>query len=351
MAKEDWGIVIGIQRYPAFDTDDERLRGPDNDAKAFRDWLVDKTGGDVPEGQVILITTSSFNPPFSSPSVAKPTEELIRMAIEDLQKIADQSSTGRIGRRLYLYMAGHGFASRENQTALLMANATKRNVGPPYHWLGEYTANWFCRAGYFDEIILFMDCCRDNYQVPQINKPWLSVTASDFSERVKRFYAFATRWGLKSRELEFNGVTHGIFTYELLEGLRGKASVPISGEHSVKSNPAITTESLKRYLMDAMKARQQLVMDSDFIYDMFEIAVLPPALYTYAITVHLPPGSTGKSLEIRNDKYMLIDETIAAPPQWQLSLEKGYYAVQIPSDNLQKLFAVNGTGAVDVYLQ
>lgn len=351
MAKDDWAIIVGIQSYPAFDTADERLRGPDNDARAFRDWLVDKNGGSVPESQVILIATSNFNPPFSSPEVAKPTEEFIRKAIEDLQKIADQNPTGRIGRRLYIYMAGHGFSPRGDQTALLMANATKRNVGPPYHWLGNYTAEWFRRAGYFNEVILFMDCCRDPYTVPALNMPWLDVTASDFQQRVKCFYAFATSWTLESREMEFDGVTHGIFTHALLEGLRGNAYEPIPGDHNTaQAQHIITTELLKKYLMDAVNKQRQLIKDEDFIWDNFELLILQPISYTYSVTIHLPSATVGKNIEIRNSNYEKVAETTAIPPQWQLSLEKGYYMVEIPADNLQKMFPINGTGGVDVYL-
>ncbi len=44
MAKDDWAIVVGIRFYPELDN----LDGPENDAKAFRNWLVSPTGGAVP---------------------------------------------------------------------------------------------------------------------------------------------------------------------------------------------------------------------------------------------------------------------------------------------------------------
>ena len=81
---------------------------------------------------------------------------------------------GRLGRRLYIYMAGHGIAPGENQTALLMANANydKRRYGTGYHVIGEYVAGWVADAHYFDEILLFMDCCREIQAVPAPNMPW-----------------------------------------------------------------------------------------------------------------------------------------------------------------------------------
>ncbi len=77
MASDDWAVVVGIQSYPAFETDGSRLSGPDNDARAFRDWLVNKDRGAVPEDHVKLITSADFksdpNPPSDSADDAKPT--------------------------------------------------------------------------------------------------------------------------------------------------------------------------------------------------------------------------------------------------------------------------------------
>jgi hypothetical protein len=53
-----------------------------------------------------------------------------------------------VGRRLYLYFAGHGFAPTDTETALLMANATRTRGG--HHIPGRSYAEWFYRAGYFN---------------------------------------------------------------------------------------------------------------------------------------------------------------------------------------------------------
>jgi hypothetical protein len=333
MAKDDWAIVVGIQSYPAL----ESLSGPDNDARAFLEWLTDPAGGDVPEKHVQKSLTSLWKTPFRSVEVAKPTEEHIRKAGERLQNKGKSTPQRRIGRRLYLYMAGHGFAPRQDQTALLMANATKDRVGPPYHWLGPYTAEYFRRSGYFDEILLFMDCCREIYSPEGLNFAWGPVTATDFPERVKRFYAFATRWSRLSREEPMaDGVVRGVFTAALLEGLRGAAYQP--GSHG-----QITTASLQQYLQKKIPNLQP----SDFVADDFVIATVQPV--TYPVTIHLPAGSAGREVRIQDNSFKLVDQTIAAPPVWQRPLEKGLYQVLILSDGLQTAnFEVTGTGGVDV---
>jgi hypothetical protein len=179
MNSEDWAIIVGVQCYPEL----EDLGGPENDARAFKNWARSPRGGNVPSQNVELIVTSQFRPPFSSVDLARPTAERVHQAFEKLQNIANANAarglSRRVGRRLYIYMAGHGFAPRDDQTALLMANATRVRIGPGYHILGQYNADWFFKAGYFDEIALFMDCCRELYTAPALDMPYGEVIAMD----------------------------------------------------------------------------------------------------------------------------------------------------------------------------
>src|SRR3984893_8173020 len=61
-----------------------------------------------------------------------------------------------VGRRLYVYMSGHGFSPRPSRGCLFTANATMdfgANVYPSA-WL-----DWFRDSGYFSEFVLWLDCC------------------------------------------------------------------------------------------------------------------------------------------------------------------------------------------------
>jgi hypothetical protein len=336
MANTDWAIVVGVQTYPGLSS----LGGPKNDAENFCEWLLDGNGGAVDQANVQLIVT----PPkkhFLSAKDARPTEEKVRLAAEAIQDQANKNllKTGQkyVGRRLYLYFAGHGFSPRTDQTALLMANATKQHVGPPYHWLGDYTANWFWQAGYFDEILLFMDCCRENYDVPQVNIPWLPEMAADFKERVKRFYAFATGWTLLSRELpDQNGTVRGVFTRALVAGLRKEA---------VEANSnRVTTRSLQKYLTDSLPA----LKDSDFITDDFVITTVGAAPPGFPVKIKTPAQAAGRRIELW-DSTRLVDSTQAnGAGVWQVNLGKGLYKALIPDLGLKQLFEVNGAGEPDV---
>jgi Caspase domain/TIR domain len=105
-----------------------------------------------------------------------------------------------------------------------MANATRRLV---YHLTGMPLADWFFRAGYFDEVVLLMDCCQERYEKVGVQVfPWVDLTAPEVMDRSQRFYGLAAQWSKRAREREFNGVTRGVFTAALLAGVRGAACDP-----------------------------------------------------------------------------------------------------------------------------
>jgi hypothetical protein len=243
MIEDDWAIVVGIWTYP----DLGNLTGPQNDAKAFADWVRSPAGGGVPEDHVRLILSSDFAPADSA-SRAEPTPGRVEALFDELDDIAQRNKERmeglRVGRRLYLYMVGHGCAPILDESVLLMANATRRRAG--YHIPGKPWANWFYRAGYFDEILLFMDCCRENYPQAPLNIPsYIDVTAPDAVERGRRFFAFGTKWSRLARERPMaDGTVRGVFTVALLEGLQGAAAEP---------DGRVTASSLAGYLQTNMK--------------------------------------------------------------------------------------------------
>src|SRR5262245_22156757 len=120
MANNDWALTVGIRFYPALGD----LDGPENDATAFHAWVPSPAGGGVPAAQATLMLSSQFGPPFASPSQAAPTAVEIQRFFERLEDVAtdnDKKGNGAVvGRRLYLYFAGHGFAPTATEIALLM---------------------------------------------------------------------------------------------------------------------------------------------------------------------------------------------------------------------------------------
>jgi len=354
MAKDDWAVVVGVRLYP--DLGD--LDGPENDARSFYAWLTDPAGGDVPKEQTALILSSDFAP-APVPNRAEPTTLRVQQAFEDLQDVADQSQQAgngrRVGRRLYIYLSGHGCAPRLNDSALLTANATK--LRPGYHIIGKLYADWFLRSNFFDQAVLFMDCCRESYpQAPPNIPPYIDVTGPDALDKTRTFYGFGTKWSRLSRErLMPDGLTHGIFTWAILAGLKGGACDPNTGQITAATLGNFLYNRMKAFLTPDELADPDVPKEPDLQYDqtpnnpiIFNTLAVPK----YPVTINLPAAIAGQQVQILSDKLQMVIAAAAKPPLWQLELKAGTYLAQAMAAGLQTpAFEVSGTEAVNVFFQ
>jgi hypothetical protein len=255
----DHAIVVGIAKYPYL----EPLNSPENDARAFHAWVIrpaNMGGGgiDPASGRARLILSSDFKGPFQAgmepPTVAQVEAELI--ALDNAAAQNNAAGRGlRVGRRLYLYFSGHGCAPRFEEAAVLMANATRRRV---YHLTGMPVADWFFRSGYFTEVVLLMDCCRERYEkVATYVPPWVDLTLPEVVDQSQRFYGLAAEWSRLARERVLpSGKSHSVFTMALLAGLEGAAADPATTFFDPATNRPlahVTAASLKNYLYNYMQ--------------------------------------------------------------------------------------------------
>lgn len=327
----DCAIVVGISWYPYLGD----LGGPLNDAKEFNAWLLDKSGGCVPENRVKLIQSPDSH---GSPENVHPIQQELQQAfdwIDDLAANNLQNGLGRrVGRRLYLFFAGHGFAPQDNQTALLMANATQLRVG--YHILGPAYADWFYHAGYFDEILLFMDCCRELCPRAPLNPPHFgSILDNRAAESVRRFYGYGTRWSKVSRERPMppDNIVRGVFSTALLAGLRGAAA-----DESGK----VTSSSLYNYLFENMRTfLAPADMDAPTIPKEPDIFVFPKIDSDWVIveglaqpvaTVRITSSEPNLTAQLRDGKFQLMASRQAAPQEWLFEVPPGIYEARIVAD-------------------
>jgi Caspase domain len=339
---DDWAIVVGIGNYP--DPDFGNLDGSVNDAEAFYDWLVEDAG--VPIGQIAKITSNGIA--IMSRSEATPT---VLEVFKAFSKIKEKGENGNLfsGRRLYIYLSGHGCSPQRNNeeenTVLFMANASKTDTGPMFHWVGENTANWFYYAAYFDEVLLFMDCCRLPNELPMLHLPWVRRTNFDFVNK-KRFFARATQWGLltRNRPADTTGKVYGAFTSALLDGLRGKAADQ-NGQITTKTLREWLEQNTKEYMSPEARADVQTgltpVIRPD---DTFVIAKVSPP--EFKVQIHLPGNLVGHRAVIQPaglGKEIVVD---SAPVLLEHSLPKGLYKVLI--GDLSGKFKVLQPGGVNV---
>jgi uncharacterized caspase-like protein len=343
MPLADRALVVGINRYPGI-TD---LSGPENDAREFFDWVTSPTGGGVLPANARLIVSSQFPPP---PTVrdALPAQEAINNFFIDIDEAAIENNKQelglRTGNRLWMFFSGHGFAPSLEMSGVLMANATLKYV---FNVAAVMWANRLFEGGWFNEIILFQDACRNRISAADLTPPFFPSKPASATQARRRFFAFSSKDQKLSMELPFpNGRTRGVFTATLMDGLRGAARDPVTG--------AITTRTLKTYLQDNMqswlspahKANPEIATEPDVRdYDTFDIvpaATNTAAVNTFPVAIALP--AAGAAVVLQDGKLQQIDAINPAPQIWKIDLPRGIYRVVV-TGGADKIFKVEGPGS------
>jgi hypothetical protein len=339
MAGDDHAVVVGIADYPKLDP----LNGPENDARDFASWLEDPNGGAVPPGNIDLILSSDPVAPGMAPS-PHPTMDKLDEAFERLIQASDQS--GRCGRRLYVYLAGHGCAPTISEVGLLSATASPLRIGD--YLAGRMYADWFRQAAFFDEVVWFMDCCRENYpRIPIRLPPWASITSTHQS---KYLYGYATQHTQPSREgLDpATGQIRGLFTLALLAGLR-------DADRDAKGR--LTSTALTGFVYNFMTREApaivgDVVQDPSFVFEgnrevVFESpnkAAAPPP--TWTVTIKLSRTHKGKTLALLDGDLAPIAPAASGPVNWRWdALSDGLYRLRLDGTGVRFVELLGPGGA------
>lgn len=352
MAVDDYAIVVGITKYPQFGD----LQGPEYDACAFYDWLSAPQGGNVPVAQMGRILSRDFDP-SPDPLLAKPALQQVDYEFEKLIEAGAAREDGRLGRRLYIFLAGHGFGPDVEEAALLMANANRRRM---HHLPGRRYARWFRTAALFDEIVLLMDCCRDDYpRAPVYVPPWPEVRRPAAGE-VRYFYGFATKWSRKAREKQIvpGGPVRGLFTWALLTALE-KATPDAQGR--------ITGAMVEGYVFNQLSNElKQLAGEGEYQEPRFEYDKQHDLVFVEAapwagaqaetrpsatpVRLRLAPALVGQRVEILNHRFQPVAATEAGVDGWTVALAAGIYQARVPGTPHEIVFDVVGKETIDVAL-
>lgn len=199
-----WAVVIGISRYASSRIN--QLQFADRDAQAIRDFLVDPKGGAVPPENVLYLTNEEATYPR------------IRSALFDFLAKPGPDDLAII------YFAGHGsndFKKRPDNYYLLGYDADPDNLAATAFpmWDLQIAMERTLQA----DVVTLVDACHSGgigQAVPNMtNERWLKagfgqnraiITASDVDEVSSE----GDQWG-----------GHGVFTYYLLQGLKGGADL------------------------------------------------------------------------------------------------------------------------------
>ncbi len=238
---DDHAVLVGIQEYPG-SPGFGALSGPVKDVEYFERWLVDPKGGDVDPANIVKLITQTPRPDVPVDQFP-PTSA----GIEDTIRALVLGGAGVIRRpegRLYLYFSGHGFSDFSEKTihaALYAANAQPFNSRGI---CGTKYANWCRRAAVFGEIVLVMDCCRDEELSKQVlPPPFDDVHDPALAKKVRVLEIYAVPYGGKAQERFFADVRspHGLLTYALVAALYGAPleRSKVHGNRFVRSSHAL----------------------------------------------------------------------------------------------------------------
>lgn len=327
MATDDHAVVVGITTYRGFDP----LEGPERDAMAFADWLEESAGGQVPSSQVHRILTSQFS------SVDQPGRDDIDQIFRPL--VTKVLTEGRAGRRLYVFLAGHGFSDPSSMEGAALYTANAEFLFTP-HVAGTLYAEWFRRNAGFSEIVLVMDCCRTVSGLNSLAPPPFPASQNiESGGSVRTFLAYATEWGQETREMEIDGVNRGVFTTALVEALR----------HAPPNRLGrVTGEIVKNFVHHRLSA--ETTPPKIEVNSHRDLALVTRDTETqFPVRVRLSPALPAAKLRITDGQNELVREIEASQASTgALSLPPGLFKVAAIGTPRQTLFEVAGATDVDL---
>jgi uncharacterized caspase-like protein len=349
---DDFAIVVGISRYPNLDP----LQGPEADAQDFFDWVTHAAGGGVKPTNAKLILSSNFPVPPEA-NRPQPAEHVIEDELETLW--ARGQAEGQFGRRLYLFFAGHGVSPAGDGVAtlddagLLTANAAS---GRLHHVGGRVFADLFRTAAYFREIVLFMDCCREQARFVRLSRPPWNPNSSGTPARV--CYVFSTGWNKTSREAAWlaGGPVRGLFSLALTNTLRAGNG---TGRLTTADLKGLLYAEMRRIAEGAAKAAAvagvdaSVVADQDpkwYLDDGLDPIVFAAAPRAATVRVRLSPAFAGQPVRLVDGALQPVRETSHTDTVWEWSIPSpGLYAVKAGATS-QPIEIANLAEAYDVNL-
>lgn len=343
-AKDDFALVFGIANYPKFGENGTAtdLGGPVNDAMEVTRWLAEEAG--VPCKNIRCITSEGegdckvMNGKFDTPYGSAPARPKVGDIAGPFVDFIAQSAniTGRprrLGRRLWIYMAGHGMspAASMGEVCIFPGNANWR--GLIENFSATEWANGIARCEPFDEIVLWMDCCqRTGYSLTPYRP---SIVDVEFrAAPAKRFYLGAVSHGGIAYEAPdplAAGPVRGVFTRTLLSALRG--GVRLSGAGHV------TTRALREYFEGAtgvmrvsvngreVTQRASVLASASDDLDLIHLDI-GAQVPTVTVATTLPAGTNVELVD--HNRAKLSDHVVGANGEVSLTIPAGLYQLRGP---------------------
>lgn len=246
-----WAVIVGISRYGSMDI--PQLRYADRDAQEFYDIMtkpIDEGGGGVPKPNVRFL----LNDRASSTNVRGALTDFLKQAIED--------------DIVFIYFAGHGAPDPDRPKVLYLLTydsdlnklaATSVKMQEIQDALRDYVAA--------KTVLVFVDACHSRGVTGALATRALASPdlVNDYLAELARARASTMTFSASdvnqlSQEDKRWGSGHGVFTYYLLEALRGKADF--------NNDKMVRLGELTQYVSDNVrretKAQQSPISSGNF---------------------------------------------------------------------------------------
>ena len=245
-----FALIVGINDYA--DPNIPDLRTCESDAQAMYELLTDPMTGGIARQNVLMLTGE------------RATFRSIRRALYDLRKVPSNST-------VFVYFSGHG-AREAGEAYWITQDAELEDLAATA--LLDRDIQAFVNAIPSQRVVVMLDCC---YAAATLKG---EKSLQDFNSVLARFTgrgrAYLMAAGGRERVIEARDLGHSIYTYYLLEGLRGDADEDADGVVSL----AELTRYVGRTVADEARVRggiQNPVIRLDDVQapDQFGLTVVP----------------------------------------------------------------------------
>jgi hypothetical protein len=252
-----FAVIIGVSQYQFNDAGLNNLRYADADARAVRDFLLKPEGGSFKPSDIVYMENSNA------------TTEAVRDSLTRLLRRAGPSDL------VFIYIASHGSPDPYDRRKLYFLMNDTKVANMPKTGLGmselQEVLDYVVRA---ERVVVFIDACHSagvagvqmvtGRQLVREENNVINLYASKLSRETGRAVLTSSDVNEVSEEGANWGGGHGVFTWALLEGLRGAADV--NGDRVVTAGEAFNyvSRTVRRETASRQNPRALSGMNEDF---------------------------------------------------------------------------------------
>jgi uncharacterized caspase-like protein len=252
-----FAVIIGVSQYQFNDAGLNNLRYADADARAVRDFLLKPAGGSFKSSDIVYMENSNA------------TTEAVRDALVRLLRRAGPNDL------VFIYIASHGSPDPYDRRKLYFLMNDTKVANMPKTGLGmselQEVLDYVVRA---ERVVVFIDACHSagvagvqmvtGRQLVREENNVINLYASKLSRETGRAVLTSSDVNEVSEEGPNWGGGHGVFTWALLDGLRGAADV--NGDRVVTAGEAFdyVSRTVRRETGSRQNPRALSGMNEDF---------------------------------------------------------------------------------------